>query len=205
MIHARFGEWIYTNPLADLRKVYQIGSLLDYMEAFEVCAHKLTISEEDILSMFISGLQDDIGYPVLLHGPKTLQQAYSQARIQDAYLQSQKSGKQPFTRHPFAKSATPITPGKPPLLPTPQLPRITAPNAIAGKTTAKFPAIVNPSKVRRLTEAEMADKRAKNQCFWCEERFTPNHKCTKKYLNMIVECPEEEGERGIPVGGNRAT
>lgn len=31
----------------------------------------------------------------------------------------------------------------------------------------------------------MDKKKAKNLCFWCDERFTPGHRCKKKQLYVL--------------------
>lgn len=87
-LKVRFGERIYDNPMANLKKLTQTGELMEYIEAFDVCAHKTTLSESNILDCFISGLKDELSYPVLMQGPKTLQEAYALARMHDAYLLS---------------------------------------------------------------------------------------------------------------------
>lgn len=53
-----------------------------------------------------------------------------------------------------------------------------------------------PPKARRLTEAEVSEKRAKNLCFCCDERYTPNHQCKKKYMHAIwfQECDGTEDD-----------
>lgn len=59
------------------------------------------------------------------------------------------------------------------------------------------------SKTRRLSEAELAEKRSKNMCFWCDEKYGPIHVCKKKYLHTILvqECSED---RNDSLGGNEA-
>ena len=49
----------------------------------------------------------------------------------------------------------------------------------------------------------MDERRAKGLCFWCEEKYTPNHKCKKRQafvMQLIVEGIEDEegvGKREI--------
>ena len=46
-----------------------------------------------------------------------------------------------------------------------------------------------------LTPKQMEEKRLKNLCFWCDERFTPGHRCKNRQLYMItVHDDEEEGD-----------
>ncbi|PKI53799.1 hypothetical protein CRG98_025805 [Punica granatum] len=48
---------------------------------------------------------------------------------------------------------------------------------------------------RTLTQKEMDEKRAKNLCLWCEEKFVPGHKCSRRQAFLIeVEAVEEDQE-----------
>ncbi|KAG8369613.1 hypothetical protein BUALT_Bualt14G0031900 [Buddleja alternifolia] len=42
----------------------------------------------------------------------------------------------------------------------------------------------------------MDEKRAKNLCFWCDERLTPGHQCSKRRQLYMMEVNEEEVEEG---------
>lgn len=79
--------------MADLKVLTQVGDLLDYIEAFDACAHRIYLLEGNLLSCFFTGLRDEIRYPVLMQGPKTLQQSYELSRMQDDYLTSLKTRK----------------------------------------------------------------------------------------------------------------
>ena len=42
----------------------------------------------------------------------------------------------------------------------------------------------------------MEEKRLKNQCFWCDERFTLGHRCKNRQLYIItIQDGKEENER----------
>lgn len=51
---------------------------------------------------------------------------------------------------------------------------------------------------RRLTQAEYQVRRARNQCFFCEETFKPGHNCRKGQV-MIMEVVQEELDMPIIV------
>lgn len=65
-IKSRFGERVYEDAMADLKRLYQIGDLMDYIDAFDACAYKATLSDENVLSCFLTGFKDEISYPVLM-------------------------------------------------------------------------------------------------------------------------------------------
>ncbi|KAF7842448.1 Retrotransposable element Tf2 [Senna tora] len=51
------------------------------------------------------------------------------------------------------------------------------------------------SKYRRLTDEEIARKRALGECFTCDEKYSPTHKCKNKHLHvLILSSSLEEGE-----------
>lgn len=47
---------------------------------------------------------------------------------------------------------------------------------------------------KRLSAAEMDEKRARGLCFWCDEKFTPGHNCRGRKQLYFLEVEEEEEE-----------
>ena len=45
-----------------------------------------------------------------------------------------------------------------------------------------------------LTPKKMKEKRLKNQCFWCEEKFVPGHRCKNQQLHLIRVQNDIKGE-----------
>lgn len=59
---------------------------------------------------------------------------------------------------------------------------------------------LNRSITRKLTPAEMREKRQKGLCFFCDEKFVPRYKCnTSKqlYLLEVNEDPEPIVEKEL--------
>ncbi|GKD70607.1 putative mitochondrial protein [Tanacetum coccineum] len=69
-------------------------------------------------------------------------------------------------------------PPKPPLLALPPAPRPGSSNRVR----------------RQLTQKELEDKRAKNQCFYCDQRYVPSHKCSGQLYALEVVTNVLEGE-----------
>ncbi|KAL8551445.1 hypothetical protein ACS0TY_000515 [Phlomoides rotata] len=61
-----------------------------------------------------------------------------------------------------------------------------------GKPSNFIPEKVTPTK--RLTPAEMEQRKKKNLCFNCDETFFPGHKCKKLFVIMMDDEREEEEE-----------
>lgn len=87
----RFGPSTYDDPIEQLTRLRQVGSMEEYKSAFEVIANRLRrLSGSDKLSCFISGLKDDIRLTVNMFNPTTLITAYRLARIQEEKVTLQK-------------------------------------------------------------------------------------------------------------------
>ncbi|GJW47030.1 putative mitochondrial protein [Tanacetum coccineum] len=50
------------------------------------------------------------------------------------------------------------------------------------------------SQFKRLTEAELVDKRSKGLCFKCDQKFGPGHICASRSLQVLLVDEEEEYE-----------
>lgn len=163
-ITIRFGE-IYDDPMANLKALKQSGSVQDYHDTFDALTSRLNLPEEYLLSCYLGGLEDEIQLTMRVFSPTYIQQALCLAKLQEAAVKAKK-----------AKSSN-----KAPILPNPThtkpyntftKPNTTKPNAIA----------FTPTTVNRktLTPEEFNEKRAKNICFWCDEKYTPGHNCRGK-------------------------
>ncbi|OMO91420.1 Retrotransposon gag protein [Corchorus capsularis] len=63
--------------------------------------------------------------------------------------------------------------------------------------TTKQPPLKEPTKNTKLVRsADFDEKRAKGLCFWCDEKYTPGHKCGKRQL-YIVELTEDDEEEQL--------
>ncbi|GAV69255.1 gag-asp_proteas domain-containing protein [Cephalotus follicularis] len=53
----------------------------------------------------------------------------------------------------------------------------------------------------------MDERRLKNLCFWCDEKFVPRHKCKNRqvYMMEVKEVMDEEGKDGLDGCENEGT
>lgn len=49
------------------------------------------------------------------------------------------------------------------------------------------------TKRRRLSQAEMEDRRSRGLCFFCDEKFVPGHKCMAKRQQFSLDIEVSEG------------
>ncbi|GKC21779.1 retrovirus-related pol polyprotein from transposon 17.6 [Tanacetum coccineum] len=68
------------------------------------------------------------------------------------------------------------------------------------QVVTKYPALPSPAPRKMLSQKEFTEKRAKNQCFYCDKKYVSGHKCEGHVFTLeirrtrIEECLEEEEE-----------
>nr|GEU51040.1 hypothetical protein [Tanacetum cinerariifolium] len=124
------------------------------------------------------GLKLEVRTPMRMFQANTISEAYQLARMQEA-------------------TNTILKPRyNTPLLPTPKQSTTTTTYASKAMTTpTKTNSIGQNSryvtrnwvhKPYRLTQKELEDKRAKGQCFYCDQKFVPGHKCSGQLHSIEV-------------------
>ncbi|PKI61179.1 hypothetical protein CRG98_018410 [Punica granatum] len=84
-------------------------------------------------------------------------------------------------------------PGRsPPLLPTPSTPTSSVGSPITPPTT-----LPGKQPVKRLSYVEAQQRREKDLCFYCDEKYTFNHKCASQ--PKLFLCEDEGGQHSEPV------
>lgn len=80
----RFGPSRYDDPMEQLTRLRQMGTVEEYKDSFEFLSNRLRgLSEVYKLSCFLSGLRDDIRLPIRMFTPSNLMTAYSIAKRQE--------------------------------------------------------------------------------------------------------------------------
>ncbi|KAH9681933.1 hypothetical protein KPL71_027145 [Citrus sinensis] len=193
----RFGTSMYEDHQGNLSKLSQTSTVTDFQSAFEDLMNKVTgISEPLLVSFFITGLKPDIRRELLFARPTSLMEAFALAKAYEARSEEIKTSSRSWTKwtpssththqstvtaspHP-ASYKTPTTtplpslsatkqPPQPPLLPTPTLP------------------------IRRLTPAELREKREKGLCYNCDQKYSATHRCRSKFL-LLMGMDDEDDE-----------
>ena len=108
------------------------------------------------------------------------------AKLQEALKNESSSGSQGHLKGALYKNQGAVNPITRPNLPVNHVEGLGA-NRLLNQN-------VGTRKPLNLTPKQMEEKRLKNQCFWCDERFTPGHKCKNRQLYMItVQDDEDDG------------
>ncbi|XP_075656325.1 uncharacterized protein LOC142626382 [Castanea sativa] len=93
VVHIRFGVTAYDDPIEALTRLKQVSSMAAYKGNFEILSNRITkLSESHKLSCFLIGLKDEIRLLVRMLVPKSLNEAFGLAKIQEEYLLSSRRG-----------------------------------------------------------------------------------------------------------------
>ncbi|VFQ85138.1 unnamed protein product [Cuscuta campestris] len=180
-LNERFGE-TFEDPMEELKSLNQTGTIKEYQASFDKLMTTVNLSKENAISCFIGGLKPEINKAVRMHNPKTLMQAYKAARLQEEVFE------------PQAKSWGLRTSGRQQarILPTPGFQKSANHHKIPPNRNTQNEGLNKPPMGRRLTSAEMDEKRAKGLCFFCDEKYVAGHKCANKKQIFLVDVTEEE-------------
>ncbi|KAJ3697247.1 hypothetical protein LUZ61_000952 [Rhynchospora tenuis] len=167
----RFGPSLFEDPVGQLSRVTQTGSVLDYQATFEDLASRVRgFSSHNLMSIFIAGLQPRLRRAVQTHRPIDLHDAFSLARLHEAQIADLSYNRLTQSRQPiYNTSATKLSTLEAPLVaPQPRLP------------------------VKRLTADEMQQRRQEGLCFNCDEKFVRGHKCKGRATLLYLEGAEDD-------------
>jgi len=103
---ARFGIQPFDDPLAELMKLKQQGTVEQYQESFDALLNRVELPISHAVSCFLSGLCDEIQNAVRMFKPQTIHDAYCLAKLQEATLASISRRTKPILEKPppFSRS-----------------------------------------------------------------------------------------------------
>ncbi|GJV88324.1 gypsy/ty3 retroelement polyprotein [Tanacetum coccineum] len=174
----RFGS-AYDDPMADIKNLRHTGTIKEYQNAFYKLISRIDLPEDQQINFYIAGLQSDVELVVRMYRPKSLAEVYHLSKIQEAAI---KVNKQRYKR---------------PMLPTPrfisnqqtqnpQNSNVVKQFPVPNTTLAAKSSFNTPYPKRQLTQKEFQERRAKNLCFYCDQKYTPGHSCRGQVLNLEV-------------------
>ncbi|CAM8905618.1 unnamed protein product [Rhodiola kirilowii] len=162
-LELRFGPSSFINHEAALYKLRQHSSLSTYVAEFESMSTCTPgLTTSNLLNCFMSGLREDIKRELFVHRPVTLPEAVGLAKLIESRLEAPRFNLRPAPHRSLATSNT-----------TPS----TSPNRLP---------------IRRLTAAEMTERRERGLCYNCDERWVSGHRCKPKFLCLLVDSPSED-------------
>ncbi|XP_062153129.1 uncharacterized protein LOC133861362 [Alnus glutinosa] len=168
-LHICYGPTVYEDHFGNLTKLQQTGTVKEYHMQFEQLLSRVgRMSQPHQLGCFISGLKGTLKTEVQASRPNSLTEAIGVARLYEARNLSMKKSPIYEDRRIGPRDAFPPLPSS---------------NLTCNK----------PIPSRRLSPAEMQDRRSKGLCFNCDDKFIPGHRCKKLFVIEGIYTKEEEG------------
>jgi hypothetical protein len=177
LCNQRFGPAVGINHLADLARLPFRGTVAEYQEMFLTkMAHAGYLTPEQQVRLFTGGLPEAIRIDVELQVPQDLQRAMALARAYEQRshaLATVNTGARQFRS--LARSQ-------------PQIAQPTAaPSALSSTTSSTKP-------FKKLSPAELLDRRQKGLCYNCDEQYTRGHRCQKLFYLEVTDYDDETEE-----------
>jgi hypothetical protein len=176
-LHVRHGPTQFDDFFGDLTKLRQTGTVREYQGEYErLLSRAGCLSLTQQVSGFISGLKESIRPEVQASRPPTLTAAVGLARLYETRLTAQRRPSYSYyPRRTMGQASTPP-------LPSASLVRNRSP------------------VIKKLSPAELKERRDKGLCFNCDNKFSPGHRCKKLFLIEGIyeednELPNKEGAR----------
>jgi len=138
----------------------------------------VTCEESFAIEMFIGGLKEELQHTLINLNPATLGQAFHAARIEeDRYnLMMRKTRATPSLPWPRNSPAGQFRPQ--------------APRSLPWHRNSPTPANTARGNRKPVQDRDISERRAKGLCFWCDEKFTPGHKCSKRLYNLEIQIED---------------
>ncbi|XP_071739339.1 uncharacterized protein [Rutidosis leptorrhynchoides] len=194
----RFSGTKFRNAHEALGSLFDDGDIERYIEEFEALSALIpNQSEEQMIGMFLRGLQDDVRNWVRTLNPKSCDQAMDFARNvaiatgraeKKQFQGSRHSGWKP-TIH-YDKSGPLYSPSS---LTKPKT--STNPTATPAHNTTHYPHRSNTqssSNTKHLSKTDWEDYRRRGLCYRCGQKYTPQHKCVEGQLRVLLLADGEE-------------
>ncbi|KAJ4813235.1 polyprotein [Rhynchospora pubera] len=179
-----------SNPVDEFKRVHQTGRVGDYIKKFEKAKTRLMF-ETKIRNVpfyvmdFVSGLKDELRHAMDILDPVTLNQAYQFAKKAELNLDGLENKYRITAKPSFYQTSDksvsfqPIRPSK----------------GFVYQDTEKKLNVV-PSYSNTTKSLTIDQKKALGLCFWCDEKYTPGHKCKGKDFHTMeaVDINHDSGE-----------
>ncbi|OMO61967.1 hypothetical protein COLO4_33282 [Corchorus olitorius] len=199
----RFASADFADPLFDLVRLRHTGTVRHYYDEFMSLLNIAGIPERQAHNIFLANLKDDVLGQLRLYRPSTLQQAAEMSILIEANIEaapkSQSYTKNMTTTHIQTIPATGYTRPPPPKSTLPAILTSSKPNYTTSTTnnSTKPNTTTNSSTTpngnfKKPTPAEIADRKRKGLCFWCQAKYSPGHKCLGAQVYSMVVSDEDE-------------
>ncbi|GKC92896.1 reverse transcriptase [Tanacetum coccineum] len=172
-------ESVFEDPIMELKNLKQTTSVQVYQDFFEALLNKVDLDDSCAISLFIGGLKEEIAYVVRMFKPTSLTEVFSLSKLQEAN-NSVSKGKHSASFGPPKNTVFGST------------------NQRGGGSGTRIMPVqsttVTPNRpFKKLTQQELEEKRAKHLCFYCDQKYSPGHKCNGQMYSLEIVAYEDEG------------
>ncbi|GKE61665.1 hypothetical protein Tco_1512032, partial [Tanacetum coccineum] len=156
---------------------------------FEQLLTQVDITKSQSNIMFIAGLHASMEINVKMFRPKTLADAFSLANFQEASLVVIRQKTVQLLPTPKVNTSKNMS-----YLNRTNTLALLGPNTL---TVTKHPASNNHVPRKQLSQKEFAEKRAKNLCFYCDQKYMPGHKCGGHMYALEISPLDEDSDLSL--------
>ncbi|GMI97463.1 hypothetical protein HRI_003415600 [Hibiscus trionum] len=206
LMRERFVLVGFNDPFTELLALRHVESVEAYYEESINPVNHVQLPEKYILSMFKNHLRLEISQYLTLLQPKSLIEVFHTAKqLETIFFPI--SGKASARIAPSSLSV-PSRNYNPSFKTFSNVGNSGPPSIVVSKSVT--PSILSPTKTRNngpnshknmgksLSTADIEDRRKKGLCFWCAEKYTPGHRCSKSQVfQIVVDGTEEEGDAEV--------
>jgi predicted aspartyl protease len=186
LVHQRFGPPLTESPLGELVLLCRVGTVEEYTEQFLALACRdADLSDHQLVQIYTAGLSNPLKTDVALRRPATLDDAIMLARAYEQRMQLHPTDQAPSRgdRAHAQSSPAPIAA---------RATQAASSAASAPSGSGKAVAVTSSLPRRRLSQAEMTQRRAEGLCFNCDEKYVQGHRCKKLFVLEVDDTDDDE-------------
>ncbi|GKE06788.1 transposon ty3-I gag-pol polyprotein, partial [Tanacetum coccineum] len=184
----RFGD-VNEDPMAELNNLRYNTIMKRFQSDFEDLLNQVNITEAQAISMYIACLPATIEMNVRMFKPSSLEDAFSLSSLQETTLALVKQRYTLILSTP--RTTTSIFVNKNATYPAKNTSTLALPAPISQTVTKNNP--VFGSRPRKmLSQKEYDEKRANNQCFYCDQKYMHGNKCEGQMFTIEIRGEEED-------------
>ncbi|CAA7028426.1 unnamed protein product [Microthlaspi erraticum] len=177
LLKERFND-VLDDPIMELKMLCETDGIVDYHNKFENIRTRVNLSEEYLVSHYLAGLKLETQMHVRMFEPQTVRQCLMLGRLYEKAHPVKGIGTSGNNSRPFT---------------------VTKGNFNFKKESGTQHRLPHQEKKTLkpqlfLTPEQMADKRAKGECYYCPEKYSREHFLTHKDTQLFCMVPEEDGE-----------
>jgi hypothetical protein len=177
------------SPVGELMLLRRTGSVEEYTDQFLAYACRdADLTEQQLVHIYTAGLVNPLKTDVALRRPANLDDAIMLARTYEQRMQlSPSDPAHDRSVHTALPSSTAGASSK-----SPASSSTAGAASSASPGSGKMTALSSTLLRRRLSQAEMTQRRADDLCYNCDERYVQGHRCKKLFFLEVADPNDDE-------------